>query len=73
MLVLNLESSMKGREILKERKERQKERERELQQRFDADAKDVLAFSVAAWQLILPVVVALLITGLIMIWLLNLF
>lgn len=64
---------MKGREILKERKERQKERERELQQKFDADAKDILAFSVAAWQLTLPVVVALLITGLIMIWLLNLF
>jgi hypothetical protein len=63
----------RGREILKEREEQQKERERQLQQKFNADAKDVLAFSVAAWQLILPVVVALLITGFIMIWLLNLF
>ena len=64
---------IRGREILKEREEQQKERERQLQERFNADAKDILAFSVATWQLILPVVVALLITGFIMIWLLNMF
>ena len=60
-------------EIRRKERERQIEWERELQERFDADTKDVVAFTLAAWQLFIPLVVALLITGLIVIFILNLF
>lgn len=73
-LFLDLERNMaiKERDILAERKKKEKEWERELQDRFNADSKDIIAFSVAAWQLFIPLVVALLIVGLIMIFLLSL-
>ncbi len=64
--------AIKERDILAERKKKEKEWERELQDRFNADSKDIIAFSVAAWQLFIPLVVALLIVGLIMIFLLSL-
>lgn len=57
----------------KKKKEREREKERELQNRFNADAGDIVAFTVAAWQLFVPLVVALFIVGLIMIFFLNLF
>jgi hypothetical protein len=60
-------------EIRRKERERQKGWERELQEEFDADSKDVLAFTLAAWQLFIPLVVALFITGLIVMFLLNLF
>ncbi len=55
------------------KEEREEERIRELQERFNADKMDILAFSVAAWQLFIPVIVALLIVGFIVIFILNLF
>ena len=61
------------RNILEEMEERERQRTKELQDRFDADKRDVIAFSIAAWQLFIPVVVALLVVGLIMIFILNLF
>lgn len=64
---------MERRSILEERRKKEKQRERELQDRFNADSKDIIAFSIAAWQLFLPLVVALFIVGLIVIFILNLF
>lgn len=64
---------VRGRDILEESREREKQREKELQDRFNADSKDIIAFSLAAWQLFIPVIVALLIVGLIVIFILNLF
>lgn len=64
---------VRGRDILEESREREKQRERELQDRFNADSKDIIAFSLAAWQLFIPVIVALLIVGLLVIFILNLF
>ncbi len=63
----------KIKEEKKKEKEREREKERELQDRFDADAGDIVAFTIATWQLFIPLVVALFIVGLIMIFLLNLF
>lgn len=60
-------------EIKKKRKEEEKARERELQDTFDADAKDVIAFSIAVWQLLIPLVVALFIVGMLIIFIFNLF
>ncbi|KYK35762.1 MAG: hypothetical protein HXS48_07145 [Theionarchaea archaeon] len=64
---------VRGRDILEESREREKQRERELQNRFNADSKDIIAFSLAAWQLFIPVIVALLIVGLLVMFILNLF
>lgn len=58
--------------VLKEIKERERKRERELAEKFDATNKDILAFSIAAWQLILPAIIALLVVGFIMMFLLGL-
>ncbi|MBU7016366.1 MAG: hypothetical protein HXS44_02560 [Theionarchaea archaeon] len=60
-------------EIREKAREIERQRERELQDRFDADTKDIVAFSIAAWQLFLPLVVAFLIVGAIVYFLLNLF
>lgn len=57
----------------KEREEREEEKIREIQERFNADNKDIVAFSVAAWQLFIPLIAALLIVGIIVIFILNLF
>ncbi|MBU7041971.1 MAG: hypothetical protein HXS47_00160 [Theionarchaea archaeon] len=57
--------------VLKEIKERERKRERELAEKFNADSKDILAFSIAAWELIIPVIIALLIVGFVMIFLLG--
>ena len=59
-------------ELMEERKKREEERDRELQERFNADTKDIIAFSIAAWQLFVPLIVALLIVGFIVIFLFNL-
>jgi CHASE3 domain sensor protein len=58
--------------VLKEIKERERERETELAERFNADKRDILAFSIAAWQLFIPVIIALLVVGFLMIFLLDL-
>jgi len=58
--------------VLKEIKERERERETELVERFNADKRDILAFSIAAWQLFIPVIIALLVVGFLMIFLLDL-
>lgn len=60
-------------EIKEKAREIERARERELQDRFNADTKDIVAFTIAAWQLFLPLVVAFLIVGLIVYFLLNLF
>lgn len=60
------------RELMEERKKREEERERDLQERFNADTKDIIAFSIAAWQLFVPLIIALLIVGFIIIFLFNL-
>lgn len=59
-------------ELMEERKKREEERERDLQERFNADTKDIIAFSIAAWQLFVPLIIALLIVGFIIIFLFNL-
>ncbi len=59
-------------ELREKQKKRERERERQLQEKFDADSKDIIAFSVAAWQLFIPLIVALFIVGLIMIFLFSL-
>ena len=70
----NLGSEMTSiKEIKEKAQEIERARERELQDRFNADAKDIVAFTIAAWQLFLPLVVAFLIVGLIVYFLLNLF
>jgi hypothetical protein len=58
--------------VLREIKEKERKREKELAERFNADGKDILAFSIAAWQLILPAIIVLLIVGFLMIFLLEL-
>jgi hypothetical protein len=60
------------REIKKKEREKEIEKEKEIQERFNADNRDIIAFTIAAWQLVLPAVIALLITGLIVMWFLNL-
>lgn len=70
----NLGSEMTSiKEIREKAREIERARERELQDRFNADTKDIVAFTIAAWQLFLPLVVAFLIVGLIVYFLLNLF
>lgn len=73
-LVSNLGNEMTSiKEIREKAREIERARERELQDRFNADTKDIVAFTIAAWQLFLPLVVAFLIVGLIVYFLLNLF
>jgi len=59
-------------ELREKQKKREGERERQLQEKFDADIKDIIAFSVAAWQLFIPLIVAFFIVGLIVIFLFSL-
>lgn len=60
------------RELMEERKKREEERVKDLQEKFNADTKDIIAFSIAAWQLFVPLIIALLIVGFIIIFLFNL-
>jgi CHASE3 domain sensor protein len=60
-------------EIRERAREIERAREEKLQNRFNADTKDIVAFTIAAWQLFLPLVVAFIIVGVIVYFLLNLF
>ncbi|KYK36798.1 MAG: hypothetical protein HXS46_11190 [Theionarchaea archaeon] len=51
--------------VLEELEKKEREREKRLKERFNADSKDIIAFSVAAWQLFIPLIAALLVVGLI--------